>query len=130
MLGLQKCKDAYEFYVLQYEKKCISLKSGSGSEQSRGPLIGPSNDIHNERKFDYVDNFDTSHFTSHNSSFQNSVLPLQDYTNENYQVSHSDLSGNLATGTSLYDNQSLLLVSDANITNNLRGDYLPIILLL
>ncbi|KAK1436738.1 hypothetical protein QVD17_02520 [Tagetes erecta] len=107
--------------LAKYDKKCISLKSGSGSEQTHGPLIGPSNDIHNERKFDYVDSFDKSRIISHNSNFKNSVLPLQDYTNENYQVSHSDISGHVATSSSLYDNQSLLLASDANISNNLRG---------
>ncbi|KAI7732314.1 hypothetical protein M8C21_010053 [Ambrosia artemisiifolia] len=107
--------------LAKYEKKCISLKSESGSEQSHGPLIGPSNDIHNERKFDYVDNFDRNRSISHNSSFQNNVLPLQDYTNEKYQVSHSDLSGHVATSTSSYDYQSLLSASDVNLTNNLRG---------
>ncbi|KAI3773550.1 hypothetical protein L1987_48080 [Smallanthus sonchifolius] len=110
-----------EAELAKYEKKCISMKSESGSEQSRGPLIGPSNDIHNERKFDYVDNFDRNRIISRNSSFQNSVLPLQDYTNENYQVSYSDLSGHVATGTSSYGNHSLLSASDANLSNNLRG---------
>ncbi|XP_022001578.1 TITAN-like protein isoform X2 [Helianthus annuus] len=107
--------------LAKYEKKCISLTSGSGSEQSHGPLIGPSNDIHNERKFDYVDNFDRTRIISHNSSYQNNVLPLQDYTNEKYQVSHSDLSGHVATSTSSYDNQSLSSASNANFANNLRG---------
>lgn len=105
------------YILLQYENKCISLKDGGGIEQSKGPLIGPPNDIHNERKFDYVDNFDSSRIMSHNSSFQNNVLPLQNYTNEKYQVSYSDSSGHVATGTSSY----------ANLTNNLRGDYLSII---
>ncbi|KAJ0579732.1 hypothetical protein HanHA300_Chr04g0121141 [Helianthus annuus] len=73
--------------LAKYEKKCISLTSGSGSEQSHGPLIGPSND----------------------------------YTNEKYQVSHSDLSGHVATSTSSYDNQSLSSASNANFANNLRG---------
>ncbi|KAK9069874.1 hypothetical protein SSX86_010270 [Deinandra increscens subsp. villosa] len=108
--------------LAKYEQKRISLKSESGTEQSHGPLIGPSNDIHNEQKFDYVDNFDRSRIISHNSSFQNSVLPLQDYTNEKYQVSHSDLSGHVATNTSSYDSQSLLSASDANHSNNLRGN--------
>ncbi|KAI3737427.1 hypothetical protein L2E82_27429 [Cichorium intybus] len=97
--------------LAKYEKKCISMKKEGASEQSRGPLIGPSNDIHNELKFDYVDNFDRSH----NSSFPNGVLPLQNHTNEKYQVSHSDISGS-------YDNKSLLLATDAMHSNNYKGN--------
>ncbi|KAL4559797.1 hypothetical protein LXL04_031943 [Taraxacum kok-saghyz] len=93
--------------LAKYEKKCISMKNKGASEQSRVPLTGPSNDIHNELKFDYVDNFDRSH----NSKFPNGVLPLQNHTNENYQVFHSDLPGG-------YHDKSFLLASDAKPSNN------------
>nr|KAJ0197315.1 hypothetical protein LSAT_V11C700353390 [Lactuca sativa] len=71
------------------------------SEQSHGLMTGPSNNIHKELKFDYVDNFDR-----HNSCFTNSVSPLQYHTAEKYQVSHSDMSGG-------YDDKPLLLSSNA-----------------
>ncbi|KAL8260964.1 hypothetical protein R6Q59_025013 [Mikania micrantha] len=108
--------------LAKYERKCISMKSEDSNEQSSGPMIGPSNDIHNEMKFDSVDIFDRSRVHSHNSCFHNCVLPLQNHTNEHYQVSLSDLSGPAATSTSSYDNQSLLLDSDVKYSNNLRGN--------
>ncbi|CAI9267309.1 unnamed protein product [Lactuca saligna] len=46
--------------IAKYEKKCISMKNKGASEQSHGPMIGPSNDIHNELKFDYVSHSDMS----------------------------------------------------------------------
>ncbi|KVH98139.1 hypothetical protein Ccrd_023649 [Cynara cardunculus var. scolymus] len=106
--------------LAKYEKKCISMKNEGASEQSRRALIGPSNDIHNELKFDYVNNFDRNPISFHNSSFPNGVLPLQNHTNEKYQVSQSDLSGGAASSTSSYDNKSLL-ASNAKRPNNLRG---------
>ncbi|XP_042755961.1 TITAN-like protein isoform X2 [Lactuca sativa] len=96
--------------IAKYEKKCISMKKECANEQSHGPMIGPSNDIHNELKFDYVDNFDR-----HNSSFLNGVSPLQYHTNEKYQVSHSDMSGG-------YDDKLLLLGSNAKRSSNLKGN--------
>lgn len=109
--------------LAKYEKKCISMKNeGGGSEQSRGTLIGPSNDIHKELKFDYVDNLDRSDITSHNKKFLNGVLPLQNHTNENYQVLHSEIYGSAATNTSSYDYKSSHLDSNAKYSNNLRGN--------
>lgn len=103
------------------------MKSEGGSEKSQGPRVGPSNDIHNELTFDYVDNFDKSHIENYNSTFSNGVLPLQNHTNEKYQVSHSDQPGGAeATSISSYDSKSLLLASDVNCSNNLRGKSFPI----
>ena len=100
------------------------MKNEGASEQSRGALIGPSNDIHNELKFDYVDNFDRNHVGSCNSSFSNGVLPLQNHTNEKYQVSQSDLYGGAASSISSYDIKSLPLASDPKRSSKLRGEYL------
>lgn len=77
---------------LQWEKRCKSLKTEAAGEGSRGVTIGPSNDIHNELKSEYVDTFDKNNIQSLNSSFSNGVEPLQNYTNERYQVSHSEQS--------------------------------------
>ncbi|KAJ9559543.1 hypothetical protein OSB04_004703 [Centaurea solstitialis] len=110
--------------LAKYEKKCISMKNEGASEQSRGALIGPSNDIQNELKFDYVDNFDRNHVGPCNSSFPNAVLPLQNQTNEKYQVFQSDISGGAASSISSYDNKSLPLASNAKRSNNLKGEYL------
>nr|KAJ0214813.1 hypothetical protein LSAT_V11C400204880 [Lactuca sativa] len=88
------------------EVKKLASFLKQASEQSHGPMIGPSNDIYNELKFDYVDNFD-----KHNSSFPNGVSPLQYHTNEKYQVSHQDMSRG-------YDDKLLLLGS--NITEALK----------
>ncbi|PWA98278.1 hypothetical protein CTI12_AA021670 [Artemisia annua] len=109
--------------LAKYEKKCMSMKREGGGEQSYGPLIGPSNDIHNELKYDYVDNCDKSHISSYNITIPNHVLPLQHHTNENYQVSHSDHYGGAATSTSFsYDNKSLLLAANTKHFNNLNGN--------
>ncbi|XP_052626935.1 uncharacterized protein LOC128133508 [Lactuca sativa] len=61
--------------------QCITMNKECASEQSHGLMTGPSNNIHKELKFDYVDNFDR-----HNSCFTNSVSPLQYHTTEKYQV--------------------------------------------
>ncbi|KAL4592670.1 hypothetical protein LXL04_005673 [Taraxacum kok-saghyz] len=103
--------DAFRISEADLAKKCISMKKKGANEQFRVPLTGPSNDIHNELKFDYVDNFDRSH----NSNFPNGVLPLQNHTNENYQVSHSDLPGG-------YHDKSFLLASDPKPSNNSTGN--------
>ncbi|XP_071686576.1 TITAN-like protein isoform X2 [Rutidosis leptorrhynchoides] len=104
--------------LAKYQKKCISMKSEDGNEQPGGALIGPSNDIHNELKFDYVDSFDRRH----NFNFPNGVLPLQNHTNEKYQVSHSDMSRGAASSSSSFDRKSLLLASDTKRLNNLGGN--------
>nr|XP_043636564.1 TITAN-like protein [Erigeron canadensis] len=106
--------------LAKYEMKCIAIKREGGGEQSRGLLIGPSYDIHNELKFDYVDNLEKNCIDSHIITFPNGVLPLQNHTNENYQVSYSDRSGGAATNPP-YDFKSLPLTSDAKPSNNLRG---------
>ncbi|CAI9276973.1 unnamed protein product [Lactuca saligna] len=90
--------------------QCITMNKECASEQSHGLMTGPSNNIHKELKFDYVDNFDR-----HNSGFTNSVSPLQYHTTEKYQVSHSDMFGG-------YDDKPLLMSSNAKHLGNLRGD--------
>ncbi|CAI9282753.1 unnamed protein product [Lactuca saligna] len=89
--------------------QCITMNKECASEQSHGLMTGPSNNIHKELKFDYVDNFDR-----HNSGFTNSVSPLQYHTTEKYQVSHSDMFGG-------YDDKPLLMSSNAKHLGNLRG---------
>ena len=78
--------------MLQWEKKCASLKRGTVSEGSHRPLIGPSNDIHNELNSECIHNFEKTSNIFLRSSFSNGVIPLQNYTGGRYQVSHSELS--------------------------------------
>ena len=77
---------------MQWEKKCVSLKSEavSSSQGAIGPVVGPLNDIHNEHNYGNIDSFENSSIQSVKSSLSNGVMPLQYYTNE-YQVSHSGL---------------------------------------
>ncbi|XP_059640235.1 TITAN-like protein isoform X2 [Cornus florida] len=89
--------------LAKWEKKCKSLKIGAATEGSHGPNIGPSNDIRNELSSEYIDTFDKNNILSLKSSFSNGVLPLQNYTNERYQVSHSELSEVGEVGPLLHD---------------------------
>lgn len=88
---------------LQWEKKCKLLKNEAINEGSRGRVIGPVNDIHNELNFDNIDNFDKNNIHYLNSSFSNGVLPLQNHTNEGYQVFLSELSEVTEVGPLLHD---------------------------
>ncbi|KAK9278284.1 hypothetical protein L1049_027849 [Liquidambar formosana] len=95
--GGMDCLDSFRVSdadLAKWEKKCKSLKSeaASASEGSRGVLFGPLNDIHNELNYENVDNFDKNTIHSVKSSLSNGVMPLQNYTNEKYQVSHSESS--------------------------------------
>ncbi|XP_057465645.1 TITAN-like protein isoform X2 [Actinidia eriantha] len=78
--------------LAKWEKKCASMKSGTVNEGSHRPLIGPSNDIHNELNSECIHNFEKTSNIFLRSSFSNGVIPLQNYTGERYQVSHSELS--------------------------------------
>lgn len=70
------------------------MKDKAAGEGSHGSLIGPSNDIQNETKSEYVNNFDKNQIDSltFDVQFSNSVVPLQDHTNERSQISHSEIS--------------------------------------
>lgn len=63
----------------------------SSTAASRGHLVGPSNDIHNELNYGNVNSFENSNIDYVNLRNSNGVMPLQYHTNE-YQVSHSGLS--------------------------------------
>ncbi|KAF3436891.1 hypothetical protein FNV43_RR19644 [Rhamnella rubrinervis] len=79
--------------ISKWQKKCKSLKSEavSSTTASRGPLVGPSNDIHNELNYGNVNSFANNNIDYVNLRNSNGVMPLQYHTNE-YQVSHSELS--------------------------------------
>ncbi|GMP34144.1 hypothetical protein CsSME_00007143 [Camellia sinensis var. sinensis] len=106
-----------EANLAKWERKCKSLKSEAANEGPYRPLIGPSNDIHNELNSECIDSFDknTNHFLK--SSFSNGVMPLQNYTNERYQVSHSELSEVTEFGPRLHDANSYLPVGTQFNTN-------------
>ncbi|KAM7471524.1 hypothetical protein LguiA_009707 [Lonicera macranthoides] len=95
--------------LAKWEKRCKSLKTEAAGEGSCGVTIGPSNDIHNELKSEYVDTFDKNNIQFLNSSFSNGVEPLQNYTNEKYPVSHSKQSRVTEAGPRLQDANSYLL---------------------
>ncbi|KAF5957301.1 hypothetical protein HYC85_004526 [Camellia sinensis] len=103
--------------LAKWERKCKSLKSEAANEGPYRPLIGPSNDIHNELNSECIDSFDknTNHFLK--STFSNGVMPLQNYTNERYQVSHSELSEVTEFGPRLHDANSYLPVGTQFNTN-------------
>lgn len=72
-----------------------------------GPVLGPSNDIHNELNYGNIDSFENCSIQSVKSSHSNGVMPLQCYTNE-YQVSHSGGSEVPNFGMFEYNAQSSL----------------------
>ncbi|PON72134.1 Coiled-coil domain-containing protein [Trema orientale] len=91
--GGMDCIDNFrilEADVAKWEKKCNSLKSGavSSKEASHGPVLGPSNDIHNELNYVNVNSYTNSSKHSIVSRISSGVMPLQNHTNE-YQVSNS-----------------------------------------
>ncbi|KAA8540677.1 hypothetical protein F0562_024404 [Nyssa sinensis] len=105
------CVDSFmisEADLAKWDKKCQSLKNEAPSEGSRGPSVGPLNDIHNELNCEYIDTFDKNTIPSLKSSFSDGVMPLQYYTNERYQVSHSELSEVTEVGPLLHDSNSNL----------------------
>ncbi|GAV74248.1 hypothetical protein CFOL_v3_17728, partial [Cephalotus follicularis] len=75
--------------VYKWEKKCQSLQTEAApsGEGSLGVLVGPSNDIHTQNKFENMDSFENNTVHLLKSNISNGV-PLQYYTNE-YQVSYS-----------------------------------------
>ncbi|CAK9143481.1 unnamed protein product [Ilex paraguariensis] len=109
---LKNCKS-----LKGWEKKCKSLKNETPSEGSHSALIGPLNDIHNELNSEYTDSFDKNNIHSLNSSCSNSVVPLQNYTTERYQVSHSELYRVSEAGPLLHDANSYLYAGTQSDTN-------------
>lgn len=81
----------YINYPLQWEKQCKALKTEAAGGGSHGPLIGPSNDIHNKMNSDYVNSFGKDNIHAVNANISNSVVPLQNYTNERSQIYDSEL---------------------------------------
>ena len=102
---------------MQWEKKCASLKSGTASEGSRRPLIGPSNDIHNELNSECIDSFEKNSSNFLSSSLPHGVIPLQNYTGERYHVSHSELSEVTTFGPLLHDANSYFAAGTQFDTN-------------
>ncbi|XP_058194458.1 TITAN-like protein isoform X1 [Rhododendron vialii] len=110
--------------LAKWDKKCTSLLSEAASEGSRAPLIGPSNDIHNELNSECIDSFqeNTNHFLG--SKFSNSVMPLQSYTNERCQVSHSEISDVKKVGPLPHDANAYLPAGTQYDTHSWAPKYL------
>ncbi|KAL6973034.1 hypothetical protein U1Q18_027208 [Sarracenia purpurea var. burkii] len=106
--------------LAKWKKKCTSLRSGASSEGSHGPLIGPSNDIHNELNSECVDSFEKNTDRFLRSSFSNGVMPLQNYTNERYQVSHLELSEVTEVGPPVH-NAKAYVASGTQFDTNPQG---------
>lgn len=70
----------------------MSMKTEAAKAESVGPVVGPSNNIHNKLHADYVNSFHENNVNSLNINITNGVVPLQSYTNEKVQVSCSVLS--------------------------------------
>ncbi|XP_009799986.1 TITAN-like protein isoform X1 [Nicotiana tabacum] len=75
----------------KWEKKCNLLKKGALDGGSRATLIGPSNDIQNKTNTDYLNCFDKDNIHALNLDVSNSVVPLQNYTNERSQISENEM---------------------------------------
>ncbi|XP_074328621.1 TITAN-like protein isoform X2 [Apium graveolens] len=73
----------------KWEKKCKLLKNEAASKGPQRLVTGPvnDNDIHNELNSDNFYSCDKNNIHYLNSSFSNGVVPLQNQTLEEYQVS-------------------------------------------
>lgn len=91
---------------LQWEKKCKLLKNEAASKGSQRLLTGPVNDIHNELNSDIFYNCEKSNIHYLNSSFTNGVVPLQNHTLEEYQVSGTTEFGGHLRGANSYTSTS------------------------
>ncbi|XP_022897111.1 TITAN-like protein isoform X3 [Olea europaea var. sylvestris] len=105
----------------KWEKKCNGLKTESANAESRGTLIGPMNDIHNELNFDSVNSFDKTDIQYFDFNTSKSVVPLQSYTNERSQISYSDLSRVSEAGPPLQNMLGGTQVGDARVLKNSAG---------
>ena len=78
------------------------LKVEAAVEGSRGSLIGPLNDIHNETNCDYANSFKKNdHSFNFAFNFSNGIVPLQNSTDERSQVLH--LPGVTEDGSQSHD---------------------------
>ncbi|XP_059290127.1 TITAN-like protein isoform X1 [Lycium ferocissimum] len=75
----------------KWEKKCNLLKKGALDGGSRSTSIGPSNDIQNKTNSDYLNCFEKDNIHALNVGVSNSVVPLQNYTNERSQISENEM---------------------------------------
>lgn len=91
---------------LQWEKKCKLLKNEAASKGSQRLFAGPVNDIHNELNSDNFYNCDKNNIHYLNSSFTNGVVPLQNHTLEEYQVSGITEFGGHLHGANYYTSTS------------------------
>lgn len=104
----------------------------SSNKASCRPLVGPSNDIHNELNYGNVNNFENNNIDSVNLRISNGVMPLQYHTNE-YQVSHSGFS-KVANASLFPEDVTSSLPMETNpgtnfkMLNGLTGMHFPSIL--
>ncbi|KAK4351163.1 hypothetical protein RND71_030476 [Anisodus tanguticus] len=75
----------------KWEKKCNLLKKGALDGGSRATIIGLSNDIQNKRNSDYLNCFEKDNIHALTADVSNSVVPLQNYTNERSQISGNEM---------------------------------------
>lgn len=80
-------------------------------------LIGSLNDIHNQLYSECIYSFEKN-TNLLKSSFSSGVLSLQNYTNESYQVSHSELSEVSEVGPCLHCSNSHSLAGTQFDTNS------------
>ncbi|KAK1377337.1 TITAN-like protein [Heracleum sosnowskyi] len=95
-----------ELDLAKWEKMCKLLKNEAASKGSQRLLTGPVNDIHNELNSDNFYNCDKNNIHYLNSSFTNGVVPLQNHTLEEYQVSGITESGGHLHGANSYTSTS------------------------
>ncbi|TMW90177.1 hypothetical protein EJD97_016108 [Solanum chilense] len=77
----------------KWEKKCNLSKRGALDGGSRAMSIGPSNDIQNKTNSDYLNCFEKDNVHALNVDVSNSVVPLQNYTDERSQIFENKMHG-------------------------------------
>ncbi|XP_063944066.1 TITAN-like protein isoform X3 [Daucus carota subsp. sativus] len=126
-----------ELDLAKWEKKCKLLNEAANNGSQR-LLTGPVNDIHNELNSENFYNCDRNTIHNLNSSFTNGVVPLQNHTLEEYQVSGiAEFDGhvhgaNSCTSTSsgtqfgYMDNQHASILNGRIGSHPNGGGYLPL----
>ncbi|KAK1572201.1 hypothetical protein Q3G72_029047 [Acer saccharum] len=110
--------------IAKWEKNCNSLKSEATSvgEGSQELPLGPPNDIHNELKFENMNNFEKNTIHHLNSNISDGFMPLQYHTNE-CQITGSGFPGVANSGTILHVVTSSFPADMCSTTSSWNSNY-------
>ncbi|KAL5717558.1 hypothetical protein ACHQM5_010541 [Ranunculus cassubicifolius] len=110
--------------LAQWEKKCKTVQTATPSSSGRicVPLLGDSNDIHDNVYFDNLNNIERNRFPSVDLSVSNVFLPSQKFTNEKSQVSHAQVSQLAELGPQLHETISPPVIVHNNL--DMQGTHI------